>query len=150
MLLKKIDTWLSIVFFATGVVVYMMASGFDDIPSRFPILLAISFMVLSALLFVNTFFKVRRQNGPEEAPAHGCHRYIMPAMVTVVMCAYAAALEFAGFIAPSVLLMLFVGWVLGYRRSGLLLLVSLLFVLAVYGVFGVLLGVPLPRLPFME
>ncbi len=148
MLLRSIDAWLSLVFFALGIVIYVTASGYDDIPSRFPILLAFSFMALSALLFVNTLFKLRKMDTSKAG--FGGARYVMPGMVTAGMCAYAAALDFAGFIVPSVLLMLFVAWVLGYRRAGLLLLVSLLFVLAVYGVFGLLLGVPLPHPPFME
>lgn len=149
MLLKSVNTWLSIVFFALGVVVFSVASGYDDAPSRFPVLLAISFMVLSVLLFINTMIALRLQKKPASTAANA-GRFIMPAFVTVGMCAYAAALDFAGFIVPSIFLMLFVGWILGYKRFGLLLLVSLLFVLAVYGVFGLLLGVPLPRPPFME
>ncbi len=148
MLLKKINTWLSVTFFALGIVIYATAINYDKMPARFPLLLAISFCVLSLLLLGNTILQHRAGKAKDITFTAG--HYVMPVFVAIGMCIYALALDYAGFIIPSVLFMFYIAWVLGYRRGGLLLLVSLLFVLGVYGVFGLLLGVPLPKLPFME
>jgi putative tricarboxylic transport membrane protein len=149
MLLKIVDTWLSVLFLAISLVIYVTAAGYDAMPGRFPEILAVVLALLSVLLFLNAVIKNRAKAKPEAKAAPGAH-YVMPGLVTLGMAGYALALDFVGFIVPSVVLMFYVGWALGYRRSGLLLLVSLIFVLIVYGIFGLLLGVPLPRPPFME
>ncbi|MGE4298761.1 MAG: tripartite tricarboxylate transporter TctB family protein [Desulfovibrionaceae bacterium] len=147
MLIRNENFWLSLVFMAISVTTFITASGYDDMPARFPKLLALVFALLSVILLVQTWLKARREPTRVQTAAMALGT---PILVALGMAGYATALEFAGFIAPSALLMVYVGWVLGYRRAGLLLLVSLLFVLFVWGVFGVLLGVPLPRLFFLE
>ncbi len=148
MLFKSIDTWLSLAFLASSIAIYYTASGYDELPSRFPMLLAVTMALLSVLLFCINLVKLRAKPTPKAAEP--VLRYVMPALLTLGMIAYAAALNLAGFLIPSVIFMFYVGWILGYRRLGVLLLVSIGFVLVVYGIFGLLLGVPLPHPPFME
>ncbi len=150
MLFKKIDTWIAVAFMALSIGVYSVASGYDPLPSRFPLILSLCTMALAILLVINTLRKCRIQQDETATSSQGVilGNFIMPLIVGIGMCAYAASLEFCGFIAPSILLMFFIAWVLGYRRAGMLLLVALLVVLAVYGIFDQLLGVPLPELPF--
>ena len=147
MLFKHVDTWLSLAFLALSAIIYSTAAGYDPMPSRFPIILAATLALLSGLLFFNTLMSVRGKVRPAWISLQG---WRMPGLVTVGMVAYAAALDFAGFIVPSIIFVFYIGWALGYRRFGVLLFVALLSVVVVYGVFGVLLGVPLPRPPFMD
>ncbi|WP_027178497.1 tripartite tricarboxylate transporter TctB family protein [Maridesulfovibrio bastinii] len=150
MLSRNIDTWIAAAFMLLGIGVYSVASGYDPIPSRFPIILSLCSIVLSVLLFVNTVKNNEKQTSETSEPAQESvlSKFTMPVIVGIAMCAYAASLEFCGFIVPSVLLMLFIAWILGYRRAGVMLLTSLLVVLAVYGIFDQLLGVPLPESSF--
>lgn len=152
MLLRNIDTWIAAAFMLLGICVYSVASGYDPIPSRFPIILSICSIFLSILLFINTVRNKNRQ-APKTVDCDcveesALTKFIMPVIIGVAMCAYSASLDFCGFIVPSIVLMLFVAWVLGYRRAGIMLLTAILVVLAVHGVFDQLLGVPLPESPF--
>ncbi len=147
MLQRKINLWLSFIFLLSSVIVYVAAMGYDAAPAKFPKLLAVSCAVLSILLFVRAVIHPKREDG---APAEESGGRLMTLLVCLGMAGYAMALKFGGFIAPSIVMMIFIGWVLGYRKFGQLLVISTLFVLFVYGVFGLLLGVPLPLPFFME
>ncbi|WP_243544141.1 tripartite tricarboxylate transporter TctB family protein [Pseudodesulfovibrio tunisiensis] len=147
MLLRSSNFWLAVVFMGVSVLTWCTASAYDPMAARFPKLLAAVFALLSALLVFNT---VTRKKAEEAGKPFQLGAYTAPAFVCLGIIGYALALDFAGFIIPSVLLMLFVAWVLGYRKAGILLAVSLGFVLAVYAIFGLLLDVPLPELWVME
>ena len=57
---------------------------------------------------------------------------------------YAFLLRTIGFPIGTFLLLMFIMWILGYRKYKVIVLASLAITAVVYGIFGILLNVPLP------
>ena len=143
MLLRRINTWLSVIFFILGGSVWFVAVDYDVVPSRFPILLAICFILCSFFLLFNAVLESR--TGKDLAEKFKWQSYVTPFLIATGMSLYAVILDYCGFIVSSFFLMCYSSWILGYRRTSFMFLVCFLFVLIVYGIFHLLLGVPFPE-----
>ncbi len=146
MLLRRMNTWLSVMFSILGGSVWLVAIDYDVIPSRFPILLAICFILCSFFLLFNTVLENR--SGKFLAGKFKWQSYVTPFLIATGMSIYAVVLDYCGFIVSSFFLMFYSSWILGSRRTSFMSLVCFLFVLIVYGIFHLLLGVPLPEIIF--
>ncbi len=144
---RNVNLWLSLIFLIFSVIVYITAIGYDPMPSKFPKLLAIICAILALFLMAGALVKTKRE---DDTVAEHNGSYSMMLLVCVSMVGYAAMLKFAGYIPSSIVMMIAVGWFLGFRKFRFLLVISIITVLIVYGVFGLLLGVPLPIPFFIE
>jgi hypothetical protein len=144
-MLRKADLWLSLVLLILSALVFHTASGFDEMPSRFPKLLAIVFAALAILLAASSALGKEKERPEVLAAMRGFDK---PLFLAVGMVVYVRTVDILGYLVPSVLLFLFVGWMLGYRKHVRLAATGLVAVLIVYAVFNLALGVPLPSPPW--
>ncbi len=144
-MLRKADFWLSLALLMLSALVFQMASGFDEMPSRFPKLLAVVFAALAIMLATSALLRKEGESPEFLAALRGFDK---PLILVVGMVVYVRIVDILGYSIPSVLLFVFVGWMLGYRKHVRLAVTGLVAVLIVYTVFNLALGVPLPSPPW--
>jgi putative tricarboxylic transport membrane protein len=144
-MLRKADLWLSLVLLVLSALVFHTASGFDEMPSRFPKLLAVVFAALAIMLAISVSFRKEKESPEFLAALRGFDK---PLVLVVGMVVYIRVVDILGYLIPSVLLFFCVGWMLGYRKHVRLAVTGLVAVLIVYAVFNLALGVPLPSPPW--
>lgn len=137
------DFWLSLVLLALSAAVYVTASGYDDLPSRFPRLLALSLAILALGLLASTIVRKTSAATPTTLSWHGLRG---PLVITFGMTGYLLVLPWGGYFATSLALFFFVAKALGYRSSATLAVTAVVAIAALYLSFAVALGVPLPTL----
>lgn len=143
-MLRKVDFTLSLLCLVLSAVVWIVASGYDPMPSQFPKQLALVFAILSGALLLATVLR--------PSPAQTTWDELMkcfraPIVLVAGMAGYVLILSRVGFTLSSILLMVFVSRALGYPRLARLVLVATVTSLVLYAVFALVLNVPLPE-PF--
>lgn len=141
-MLRKVDVSLSLLCLGISAAVWIVASGYDPIPSQFPKELALVFAALSILLLLAT---ILRPTPGQTTWGELIRSLRSPLILTAGMGVYVLVLARVGFMASSILLVMFVCRALGYRRMGRLAVVATLASLAIYAVFALVLNVPLPE-----
>lgn len=137
------DFWLSLVLLTLSSAVYVTASGYDDLPSRFPRLLAVSLAILASALLGSTIVRKVSTATPTVLSLSALRG---PVVVALGMTGYLLVLPWGGYFATSLALFFFVAKALGYRSSASLAITAVVAVVALYLSFGAALGVPLPTL----
>lgn len=103
-------------------------------PQTFPYL-------LGAVLAITALYLVLRPDPPVQWP--GLHRLLQMGLVVLVLLAYASLLEWLGFIIATLLTVTMLGWRLGASlRTAILTGIGVS--LVVYGLFDIVLELPLP------
>lgn len=141
-MLRKVDVSLSLLCLGVSAVVWIVASDYDPIPSQFPKQLALVFAVLSVLLLLATILRPT----PDQITWGELMKSLRsPLILAAGMGGYVLVLPRVGFIASSILLVMFVCRALGYRRMVRLATVATIASLGIYAVFALVLNVPLPE-----
>ena len=135
------DRGLSLFLLALSGAVYFTARAYDDLPSRFPKLLAISLAALALALLAGSLFRKTEEVAARSTSLEALRG---PLVVAAGMAAYLALLPRGGYVPTSLALFAFVAKALHYPRLKTLLLAAAVAVLVLYGLFRIALGVPLP------
>lgn len=144
-MLRKVDFSLSLLCLAVSAAVWIVASGYDPMPAQFPKQLALVFAILSVSLLLAT---ILRPSPGQTTWGELVKSLRAPIVLVAGMGLYAVVLSRVGFLASSVLLMVFVCRALGYTRMANLAVVAAVTSILLYAVFALILNVPLPE-PFL-
>jgi putative tricarboxylic transport membrane protein len=128
---------------ALGVGGLVEASGYRGQSSYFP-LAVLGFGTALAVVWAGqcSLALARGAHPRFEARAGDFARF---GFVVVVIVLYTLAVAWAGFFTATLVMVPALAGVLGYRRWGVAILATLVFVTVLYGVFRLLLSIPLPR-----
>ncbi len=107
---------------------------------RYVVFLAISLAVLSLVLLLSSLRTSTEKERKIEWIADPIHFFETVAGVVV----YFILLQYLGFLIPSFLFLVVMGWLLGYRKPVKLILISLALLASIYIVFVRFLAVPVP------
>lgn len=141
----KQDFVLSLVLGLIAIAFYAVAQNYPHDAALFPTHLAPLLLALAVWLGIGAL--QRRGTGGENIRlAH----YKPVIFVVVLLVGYAAVLNYVGYIAASIALVAASLLGIGYTRRKTALSVAVGSALVVYGLFGVLLEVPLPLPYFMQ
>ncbi len=109
--------------------------------TRYVIFLAVSLALLSLILLLTSVVKSSRGKNNRvkwiQNPV-----YFFETVIGIVI--YFVLLHYLGFLIPSFLFLVVMGWLLGYRKPVKLILVSIALLASIYLVFVRFLSVPVP------
>lgn len=140
MIYWKNDFLLSIFLLLVSIATYVSALAYPEVPGQFPKFLAIAFGGLSLLLMFNAIS--RRKDSGKFFEDIG--KFYGPTMISIGVAIYAFSLKHLGYITSSILLVLYVIFILGYRDKKRALITSIITVVLVFVAFRIFLMVPLP------
>lgn len=143
MLKLRLDGWISLILLFSFAGFLYAAGSYDIQVVRYPQILFCAAIALSLAAFVQSL--LRQKKTPKEGA--GFQHYVSVAVVFLMIAFYAAGVMFFGFAVPTVLFLIAMMYYFGERRWLMMGVISVLFMLILYGVFVQLLSVPLPILP---
>jgi len=136
----KNDLRLSICLLLFSGFVFVKAFDFPDEAAYFPKLFSVVLGILAILLLISALYRKNSESAITRV------NYANTIYIVLGLIAYALVLKVLGYIISTGLLVLYVIYVLGYRKIKYMILVSVIGVLFAYVVFGIFLNVPLPHL----
>lgn len=135
------DTILAVTLMVISFATYIVAKDYPDIASHFPTRLAWVLGGLSIALLFKSIVVTRVTEAEEKTDLSSI---IGVFVVVAAIAVYTVVLKYAGYLISSFCLLLFLMSFLGFSRKIALVLTTAGCVLAVYGAFKLILGVPLP------
>ncbi|MDF2821061.1 MAG: hypothetical protein K0R15_1502 [Clostridiales bacterium] len=142
----------AIIFIIIGIYVLIEVSTFPNLggeqvtgPEFFPKILAIVLIVLSLILFISTILdKENRETGLFNALATKTY------ITMFSLLAYVLLMGILGFIIPTIVFLIGMIRLCGMKSIPRIAIVSILATFVIYGVFQLLLAVPLPTISFLN
>ncbi len=108
--------------------------------TRYVVFLAVSLAVLSLILLLSSIKTSPEKEKKIEWIKNPAHFFETVAGIVV----YFVLLQYLGFLIPSFLFLVAMGWLLGYRKPLKLILISIALLASIYLVFVKFLAVPVP------
>ncbi|MGV8980587.1 tripartite tricarboxylate transporter TctB family protein [Clostridium sp.] len=144
--MRKGNIIISCVFILIGILVLVNVSTFPSMgpdqitgPEFFPGLLALILIVLSAVLFISNY------RSKDQSPTGLFDEYAIKAYITMAgLVGYLVLINIVGFIIATPILLFGLMRFYGMKQYPKLVLSSVIITGAIYGVFKLLLAVPLP------
>lgn len=140
----KVDLYFSILLMAIGGLIYVEAKSYPETPGEFPLWIGLILIGLSALLFIQSLLKRSDETQFKLDKRTLTHIFISAAIIA----AYVLILPLLGYIVSSLILVLSMSLLLGYRSLKYLALTPLAAVMLCWVVFQFILNVPLPAFGF--
>lgn len=144
----KTDFWLGISILAGGMWVYNQSQGFDEASKSYPLFLSVVTTLLGAGITLQAF----KQQNKSTASIQWLYSRMKGSLLIVLLFAFWAILltTKTGYLMSSVLTLMPLLYLLGYKKFSRLILSSFGIAAAVFTLFYIVFDVPLPLNPFVE
>ncbi len=141
----RFETYTILILLASFIALLYETGGYDIQVIRYPKILLWTAITICLILL---FTKPKGDSPAKKFDPKDRFKNFMPVAIVFLMgTLYTAGLFYLGFAIPSACFLLAMMMYFGERRPLVLLTITFLFLLLLYGVFIYLLGVPLPFFP---
>lgn len=136
----KNDLYLSTCLLLFSGFVFIKAFEFPEEAAYFPKLFSSVLGILAILLLISSLYRKNSASTNEKT------NYKNTIFIILGLIVYALVLRTIGYVISTGVLVLYVIYILGYRKIRNIILVSVISVIFAYVIFGMFLKVPLPHL----
>ena len=126
-----------------GLFAFFYSFQFSEAAAFWPKFFAVVLMALAIALIVDTKLKPDREQISENTISK--REYKLLAIIAASTVIYMIAMDFLGFTVSSIVLLLILFWVFGYRHLRNVIIISVASSVVITVIFQVLLKVPLPQ-----
>lgn len=147
-ILGKTDFWLGITILASGIWVFNQSRGFDETSKGYPLFLSIITILLGAGIAIQTF---KQKDEGKNSIEWLYHRMKGSLLIVALFVIWTILLSTkTGYLLASILTLMPVLYLLGYKKISHLVLSTFGIVAVVFTLFYLIFEVPLPLNPFIQ
>ncbi|PID43146.1 MAG: hypothetical protein CR981_02150 [Proteobacteria bacterium] len=146
--ITKTDFWLSLLVLSGGIWAFFQSRLFDDASRSYPLFLSALFILLGLALLFKT---IKDSDNQLQSITYLYSRVSGPLLVALLLVVWVLLLMMnIGYLLSSIIILLPVLWLLGYRNITFILIMAAGVVAVIFILFWILFDIPLPLNPFLE